>query len=117
MNGQQQQPWGWCALWAVALVALAVGAVWGLGQLEASRADRARAEAAVEAAEWRGRVELEQARLDRDREANLHREYMFQSWTVALGRGQDPVPVALAAMAGAVAAWVVIRWVERAGLP
>jgi uncharacterized membrane protein YqjE len=62
------------------------------------------------------KVALERVELQRDREANLHREAMFQMWTASLAAllGSDQVEVALlAAVLGAVAAWGVIRWLER----
>jgi len=52
----------------------------------------------------------------RDREANLHREYMFQAWTVALaafGQSSQVPLVVVAALFGAAVAVLTIRWWER----
>lgn len=92
-------------LLAVVVVIVAVlGVLWLAGEWEGHRADREMAEVS--------RIEALTAR---DREANLHREYMFQSWTVALAafssRDQGSL-VVVAALLGAAVAVIVIRWWE-----
>lgn len=97
-----------CARLLVPILFLAVMLVvilFGAGWWEGNRAERVQAEVA--------RVNAEIAR---DREANLHREYMFQAWTVALAAfaSSNQVPLAVvAAMLGAACAVLVVRWWEN----
>jgi len=87
------------------LVVLVLMVLFAAGWWEGNRADRLEA-----------RVGIINAEAARDREANLHREFMFQAWTVALAAfGQSSqVPLAVvAALLGAGAGAVVILWWER----
>ena len=100
----------------VCVVALVVvGVLLGMtlmGDIEQSRADRewARADAV------RAQAAVVEANTARDREANQHREYMFQAWSfalaAALGSGTGWA-VVLAAALGATVAVGVVRWLAR----
>lgn len=79
-----------------------------------ARAAEARAEAV------RAEAVVVEARTARDREANLHREQMFQMWSLALlgGRrysaGGNVLSVLVGAVSGAVCAVLIVRWLKRA---
>ncbi len=116
-----------CMLFALVLVgALAMGVV-AVGKVSdavgaSERAETEQAWARVEAIEAEGRARAEEieARASRDREAYLHRETMFQQWTVALGAFADSNQgwiVALSALLGAGAAVAVTRWLGGRDVP
>lgn len=63
-------------------------------------ADAAQARADAEKARQDARIALEEEDSEQQREANIHRETMYQMWTVALAHYADDNPVMLSIIAG-----------------
>jgi amino acid transporter len=108
-----------CGALLLAVLVVAVVAVIGVAIVSgglavvnesAARAQDARADAR------RAEADVVEARTSRDREANLHREQMFQMWTLAMAgftESNSGLLVAVSAVFGALAAGVVIRLLRR----
>lgn len=98
----------------LAIVA-AIGGVLVTGGATVVGEYRVRAEEA-KAESIRAQADVVEARTAREREANVHREQMFQMWTVALmgfAQRNDGLLVVLSGVLGVVCGVGIVRWLGR----